>query len=332
MVKQPVLLVGAEQSGTTLFRLMLDSHPEVAFAEELHYVTDSIGADGRFPSAIEFGSRLALDPSSASSGFRFDPELRFEEMVDAFLTSRQRRKEALVVGATFHHGFSRALHLWPDAKFLHLVRDPRDVARARMAIGLSGNPWHAVAHWIRAEDEWAEVAHRLPPERRLTIRFSDLIADYDTTLTVVCRFLGVDYTGQMLNYVHDTEYQVPNPNLAGDWRDTLSANDVQLVETRVGHRLVDAGFPPSGQESVAVSDRYLEWLRWQDRAGRIVSRINRFGLRADHGRSGHPGDRRRVAAPLGPPPLRRGRDGAAAAELVGRQIPYLPIARLRSAR
>ncbi len=92
MLTEPVLLVGAEQSGTTLLRLMLDSHPEVAFAEEFHYAVDAITADGRYPSTVEFGARLALDRTFATSGFHFDPTLGFEEMVNGFLLSRQRQK------------------------------------------------------------------------------------------------------------------------------------------------------------------------------------------------------------------------------------------------
>ncbi|MEM9561309.1 MAG: sulfotransferase [Actinomycetota bacterium] len=279
MIEEPVLLVGAEQSGTTLLRLMLDSHPEVSFAEEFDYAIDVISADGEFPSTVELGARLALDRSFSTSGFEFDPSLDFPELVNGFLASRQRRSQALVVGATVHHGFSRALHLWPRVRLLHLVRDPRDVAAARIAIGLAGNPWHAVEHWIRAEDEWAAVEPLVAPDRRLTVRFGDLVRDHHSTLTTICRFLGVDYTGQMLSYVNDTDYQEPNPMLAGDWRDTLSSQDVRLVEARVGDRLVRAGFPVSGQDRLDPSDRQLNWLRWHDRAGRIAGRVQRFGVR-----------------------------------------------------
>ncbi len=274
-----MLLVGAEQSGTTLLRLMLDSHPEISFAEEFDYAVNAIAPDGRFPTTVEFGARLALDRSFTSSGFRFDASLDFPELVNGFLASRQRRTHALVVGATVHHGFSRALHLWPRVRLLHLVRDPRDVAAARMAIGLAGNPWHAVEHWIRAEDEWAAVEPSVASERRLTVRFGDLVRDHHSTLTAICRFLGVDYTAQMLSYVDDTDYQEPNPMLAGDWRDTLSSRDVRLVEARVGERLARAGFEPSGQDRLDLSERHVNLLRWHDRAGRFAGRVQRFGVR-----------------------------------------------------
>lgn len=258
---------------------MLDSHPEVAFAEEFHYAVDAISPDGQFPTSTEFGARLALDRSFTTSGFHFDPKLSFEEMVNGFLLSRQHQTHALVVGATVHHGFSRALHLWPEAKLIHLIRDPRDVAAARIALGLAGNPWHAVERWVEAEDEWAAVSAAVPAERRLTIDFADLVRDHDSTLTAICGFIGVDYTGQMLNYVNDTDYQEPNANLAGDWRDTLSVRDVQLVESRVGNRLERAGFPSSGHDPLEINERHLSWLRWHDRAGRVAGRVQRFGVR-----------------------------------------------------
>jgi len=279
VVREPTFLVGAEQSGTTLLRLMLDSHPEIAFAEEFDYAVDAIGDDGTVPSIEQFRARLALDRAFATSGFTLDPGLDYVELVNGFLSSRQEKKRAAVVGATIHHGFSKALRLWPEARFIHLVRDPRDVAPARMAEGLAGNPWFAVEHWIRAEDEWAELETRVPAERRLVVYFDDLVRDHDSALTTVCRFLGVDYTAQMLDYSRDTDYRAPNPNLAGDWRDTLTARNVRLIETRVGERLVRAGFAPSGLEPIRVTGPQETWLRWHDRAGRISGRVQFFGLR-----------------------------------------------------
>ena len=49
MIEEPIFLVGAERSGTTLMRLMLDSHPDVAFGEEFEFAVTHIGADGTFP-------------------------------------------------------------------------------------------------------------------------------------------------------------------------------------------------------------------------------------------------------------------------------------------
>ncbi|MEP0844220.1 MAG: sulfotransferase, partial [Phycisphaerae bacterium] len=46
MAKDPVFLVGAERSGTTLARLMLDHHPRIAWLNEFEYAVDLIGPQG----------------------------------------------------------------------------------------------------------------------------------------------------------------------------------------------------------------------------------------------------------------------------------------------
>lgn len=279
VVTQPTFLVGAEQSGTTLLRLMLDSHPEIAFAEDFGYVVAGVSGDGTLPTSTEFTSRLDLNPAFAASGFAIDDSLPFEDLVTGFLHSRQRQKGALHVGATIHHHFSRALTIWPDARFIHVVRDPRDVAPARVRQGFAGNVWHALDSWVRVEDEWTSLAERLPAERYMTVRFSDLVADHHSTLTGVCRFFGVDYTSQMLDYARDTDYQEPSKSLAGDWRLYLDDRDVQLIEARVGHRLSRSGFEPSGLPSVELGDRERTWLRRQDRFGRTWKRFGSYGVR-----------------------------------------------------
>ena len=77
VVREPTLLVGAEQSGTTLLRLMLDSHPEIAFAEEFDYAIAAIGDDGTYPTTAEFLDGLTLERAFSTSGFVVDPALDF---------------------------------------------------------------------------------------------------------------------------------------------------------------------------------------------------------------------------------------------------------------
>jgi hypothetical protein len=275
----PVLLVGAAQSGTTLLRLMLDSHPEIAFAEEFEYSVELMGHDGSQPQIGEFHRHLAGNRLFEISGFSIDESLEYRELVDSFLRSRQRQKNAVAVGATMRTGFAKAVHLWPGVKMIHLVRDPRDVAAARVREGRSGNVWYGVERWIEVEDEWDQVTRTLPPEQVMTVRFRDLIDDHDSTLHEICRFIGVDYTAQMLDYAADTDYREPNHSEAGDWRDSMAAGDVRLVETRVGQRLTELGFEPSGLGPLHISPGRRHLLRWHDRVGRVTRRVEFYGFR-----------------------------------------------------
>lgn len=258
---------------------MLDSHPEIAFAEEFEYAVEPIEPDGTFPTQEQYKSYLSGSRPFSTSGFTITPGAEFPDLINGFLHSRMQRKNAVAVGATMHHGFSKAPTLWPNAKFIHLIRDPRDVAPARVSEGLAGNVWHAIEAWIATEDEWARFEPTIDPSRVLTVRFGELITDYHRVLDEICRFIGVDYTAQMLDYAGDTDYVAPSRAVAGDWRDLLSSRDVALIESRVGERLSRLGYQPSGVTPLSVSERHQNWLRWQDRVGRIGGRVQNYGVR-----------------------------------------------------
>jgi hypothetical protein len=62
-----------------------------------------------------------------------------------------------------HRHYDRLLRLWPEARFIHLVRDPRDVASSCIGMGWAGNVWTGVTRWIEAERLWDEVRGDLAP-------------------------------------------------------------------------------------------------------------------------------------------------------------------------
>ena len=73
----PFFLVGAERSGTTLLRLMLDHHPELAFRNEFEFAVDRVGEDGSFPDVRTYTEHLRLSRTFAMSGFAIDESLDY---------------------------------------------------------------------------------------------------------------------------------------------------------------------------------------------------------------------------------------------------------------
>lgn len=272
----PVFLVGAERSGTTLLRLMLDAHPELAWANEFEFAVDLVSDDGRWPTLADYAAFLAthrvfqagpysLDPS--------DPALPYPDLVRGFLEERRTAARKTFVGATVHRHFDRLLHLWPDARFLHLVRDPRDVAASCIPMGWAGNVWTGVSRWIAVETLWERLSGRLAPGRALEIRYEALIASPERELRRICDFLGLSYHPHMLRYPEWTSYEAPDPALSERWR-AWPARDVQLVEGRVRDLLERRGYAPSGLPAHHPGTFERLALRAQDRIARI-----RFGLR-----------------------------------------------------
>ena len=166
LVKKPIFLVGSERSGTTLTRLMLDHHPMIAFFFEFEYSILSMSDDGAWPDLGEYIAHLRNDRIFNHAQLSIDESLDFPHLVDSFLVQKRDRDHKPIVGATVHYHFDRLLKVWPDARFIHILRDGRDVARSIMEMGWAGNMYTAVNHWIHAERLWEEMCKTLPESRR----------------------------------------------------------------------------------------------------------------------------------------------------------------------
>ena len=83
-------------------------------------------------------------------------------LVNDFLRQKQAASGGKPhVGATVHRHFERLRFLWPDARYIHLVRDPRDVARSVVQKGWAGNIYQASEFWIQAENCWDSLVPHL---------------------------------------------------------------------------------------------------------------------------------------------------------------------------
>lgn len=249
----PTFLVGALRSGTTLLRLMLDHHPAICWFGEFDYAVEFADRAGTPVSVSQYVACLETHRTFRSSAFTIDPTLDVKALLRSFVEQARQRSRKPIVGATVHRHYRRLLEIWPDARFIHIVRDPRDVADSWVRMGWAASPWSGASGWLTAEDEWDRVAVRLTPERRLEVRYEDLIAACTETLSRVCEIVGTTFHPAMLEYARDSTYDLPNPSLLGQWRSRLSERQIRLVETRVGRRLADRGYSPSGLPPLSPS-------------------------------------------------------------------------------
>src|SRR5258708_26901281 len=91
MIQQPLFLVGSERSGTPLLRLMLNSHPQLAWNEEFEYVVDFLPAEQDWPPIDAYHRYLAHDFVFASSKFSVDTALSYPQLVNSFLLQKLAR-------------------------------------------------------------------------------------------------------------------------------------------------------------------------------------------------------------------------------------------------
>lgn len=276
-------LVGAERSGTTLLRLMLDSHPELAFRYEFEMSVEFMPEGAGFPDLDAYYEYLrALRHVEAPP--HIDRSLDYPALVRSFLEQKRRKDGKPRVGAVVHKHFDRLLRIWPDARFIHLVRDGRDVAQSCVGMGWYGNAWRAAERWITAERLWSRMLELVPEERRIEVRYEDLIAEPVEQLTRMCALIGIAYHPAMLEYPRHSSYKPPNPRHAYQWRRRLAPREVQRVESRIADLLVARGYPLSEQPPALPNPAEQVALLVQDRVGVARARMRSLGPRlwAEH--------------------------------------------------
>jgi hypothetical protein len=302
----PVFVVGCPRSGTTLLRLMLDAHPALAIPPESHFIPQIARVRSRYEQPSGFDAEhMAVD---VMRGLRFQDWHLPEEAVRAAL--RERRPTTLgaavecffVAYADAHDkarwgdktpGYSIELplisDLFPEAVFVHLIRDGRDVALSLMEVPRPPRSFAEAAQVWRHRVSTGRTDGAALGDRYLELRYEALVEDPESALKQICWLASLDYTAAMLDYHReDPAASVPErnwghhrnlarPPTSGlrDWRERMSAGDQQLFEAVAGEELSALGyerrFPevPAGVRARAAAILAFDGVRHAVRAARV---------------------------------------------------------------
>lgn len=273
-----MFLVGSERSGTTLLRLMLDHHPEIAFEKEFDFAVAKVSDTGELPSLHSYLDWIA---TVHGADYAINRSLGYRELVNDFLRQKQAASgDKQYVGATIHRNFDRLRFLWPDARYIHLVRDPRDVARSVVQKGWAGNIYQASDFWIQAENCWDSLVTHLTGDQAIEIHYEDLVTRTEVVLAEICRFVGVEYSEEMLEYPADApQYPPPDPTLVAQWKTRLPPRDVGMVELRTARLMESRGYARSVHPLPKISPLKHQLLLAVARLRRFRTRLDVFGPR-----------------------------------------------------
>ena len=266
---RPLIILGVGRSGTTLLRVMLDRSSEIAIPYESFFVTPLAHRHGRRPQLDEFVDDLGRFYQLYEWGI--EPE-----------DVRSRLREGMTTGeaiaAVFevyaeHEGKPRwgdktplymqhlplLERLFPDALWVHLVRDGRDAALSVLELpeGFSGKTWaqprtaaQFAARW-RTEIRSARRLGRHVGHRYLELRYEDLVAEPERELRRVCEHASLTWEPGLLEHdvapevsampEHRNLAQPPTPGLR-DWRNQMSREDAVAIEEVAGDVLRSSGY------------------------------------------------------------------------------------------
>jgi hypothetical protein len=277
-IDDPLFLVCSERSGSTLLTHMLDHHPQMAWALALEFTVEMVTQPGQWPALDSYHDYLDNHLFFQTSGLRIDRRLGYLQLVHDFLAQVRARKGTALVGGAVHHYFDRLPWLFPSCRFIHLVRDGRDVSRSAVEMGFAGTVWRGAAHWAAAETLWDDVRAHLTPDRFHEVRYESLIRHPVETLRAICAFVGVPYSDRMLDYSSDTSYGPVDPQRVEQWRGHATEREIRIIEAVAGPLLTRRGYRLSGLPPLRIGRLRHLALREHDRYRRVRFRIAHDGF------------------------------------------------------
>ena len=279
---RPLFVGACPRSGTTLLRVMLDNHPDLAVPRETNVVRPLWWQRLRFGDLRDHANRRQVAEWIFSGSERGGGRLRDGGVSRAEAIRRAAEAPPTlgsILQACFglyaevhgkprwgdkrpaYSGFIRELlAMFPDALYVNVVRDPRGTVASQVPMG-----WDppevafpaALARWESSIARTDRLAMGLRPDQLLDLRYEELVADPRAALERICRFAGLrggDAIEAMVRAKRRAAYggeqteRLREPVTTASverWRERLAPHQVALVERTTARQMARFGYLPA---------------------------------------------------------------------------------------
>jgi len=301
-MSNPFFIIGSERSGTTLLMAVLGHHSRIAVPEVTWYYPrfrayqhtyGDLSQPGAFRTLVSemvhglktpyFG--LPWNPKTIVDEVLAEtkaPEFReaFRGIIDRFARDVGKARWGEKTPHNLYY-VREILEDFPQAKFLHLTRDGRDVAVEQLRSAFGPTNIHAAAKiWKRTQDALERAREIVPPDQWLEVRYETLAAEPEAEIRRSLEFLGEPFEESVLDFHrgdiaqrraqtrdHRPLGEPISPKHVGIYRRYLSVWEQEAFAGVAGDELRAAGYevdvegltlPP---EEVALYDEWDERIR-----------------------------------------------------------------------
>lgn len=286
-------VVGVARSGTTVMRLMLDAHPQLAIPAETHFV----------PGLIVRWRKLEASgaPQHELRALCVDFITSHPRWGDLGISAGELEAHLTAIPAPGVADAARAVHLlaaeragkprWgdktpgylrkmrlikralPEARFVHVIRDGRDVALSLAEVSWGTDDVAEAAElWKKGIKGARRHAGRMPPGSYMEMRYEALVFDPEVVLREVAAFVELPWDERMLDYhenagermaptvrdmrsragrvitaaerqrQHALAAEPPRPDRVGRWQQEMKPGDRSRFEKVAGGLLEELGY------------------------------------------------------------------------------------------
>jgi hypothetical protein len=282
-VSPPLVLLGVSRSGTTLLRVILDRSPGIAIPDESFFVPLLARRHGRTIDAARFlddvarlatirdwGVSVADVASRVRSGMPTGAAIASIFEVYAAAAGKPRWGDKTPM---YMRHLSLLERVFPDAQYVHLIRDGRDAALSflQMPEGTFTRTW---AHprtpaefaclWRKEVRDARALGARVEHARYLEVRYEDLVGSPEATIEAVSAFAAIPYDAAMLDYTdavdvaakpHQQRLLTPPTTGVRSWREDMPGEDVTGFEAVAGDLLDELGYDVSSDAASGARGR-----------------------------------------------------------------------------
>jgi len=289
----PLFIVGMPRSGTTLMRALLNQHPRVSLAlTESHFIPYFISTFGdpppfhtrdqvepfikRFQQTVFYQNLFqrgyVLHAEALYQHARLDSWASIFEVILRHFSPRPNRADAIWGDKTpgYLNHMPLLKQLYPEAKFLHILRDPRDYClSARQSWGKS---IYRAAHRWQATLSKARLVGQSLGDAYLEVTYESLLGHTENVMGHIAEFLGCNYHPAMSQIglsPEDTgsttgQYGIVKDNI-NKYSQHLSQQEIKRIEEIVCNCTVELNYKLANRVTYRPLNQWeLLVYKWYD--------------------------------------------------------------------
>lgn len=267
----PIFIIGTERSGTNLLRVILNSHSNIVIPHPPHIMKNFFKLEGLYRDLAKDRNfkKLINDAVCMVNLHHYPWQIRmdkekifrsakernlinvFFEIYNQYLEKSNKKRWGCKSTFMINH-VALVRRYYPEAQFIYMVRDGRDVAvSAKKTIFNHYSVYYVAQLWKKEQQTGIYWLNKLSEEDILLLKYEDLLNDPQGQIRSLCSFLKEPYEAGLLNFFDTSEAKEGgrlNPawentskqiikNNYNKFRSELSGKEVELFEAIAAQEL-----------------------------------------------------------------------------------------------
>jgi hypothetical protein len=254
--KLPLFIIGCPRSGTTLMRLIFNSHPELAIPDEtgifdwlynrpLYKKLLPLKASKNQVLVKSLGEVVTKQFDALPASKRKSPKAIIDFLLQSYAQREQKSYWGEKTPLNIYY-LATILNIYPDATIIYMIRDPRAVAssfkryvdhkRGKEDFWITEDVNKAIKLWKTSVEQAMEFKNQIT-----FVKYEDFVRKPQSTIQRLCEIIGLPYQDRMFEFYknnspdnqevwHRETTKPVNQSNIDKWQSELSEEEIRTIE------------------------------------------------------------------------------------------------------